>query len=224
MRYIRCMMVTASADAALYPSRSGAGAHLGNQLTRRTTPPTVVLGITPTGVEVAANAAKAMGCEFDVIVSAHIRFDNLGIIGAIAEDADAVLDKDFQPRFGMIDALNEAMEKTRRAIKTERLLFRGQRPLRKLEGANVVIVEGNATSPWKALAAANAIQSMMPSRIFIGAPVSTQSVQDLVRARRFEFVCPTVVLDPGGHPMPFGDPQDPSAERLRSIVVARQAA
>ncbi len=104
------------------------------------------------------------------------------------------------------------------------MLFRGQRPLRKLEGANVVIVEGNATSPWKALAAAAAIAPQMPARIFIGAPVSTQSVQDLVRARRFEFVCPAVVLDPTGHPMPFGDPQDPSAERLRSIVVARQAA
>ena len=217
-------MVTVSPDAALYPSRSGAGAQLGNQLSRRTTPPTVIIGITPTGVEVAANAAKAMGCEFDVIVAAHVRMEGLGIIGAIAEDADAVLDNDFQPRFGMIDALNEAMDRARRAIKTERLLFRGQRPLRKLEGANVVIVEGHAISPWKALAAAQAIQPMLPARIFIGAPVGTQGVQDLVRARRYEFVCPTVVLDPSGHPMPFGDPQDPSAERLRSIVVARQAA
>ncbi len=217
-------MVTASPDAALYASRSGAGAQLGNQLTRRTTPPTVIVGITPTGVEVAVNAAKVMGCEFDVIVAAHVRMEAQGIIGAIAEDADAVLDKDFQPRFGMIDALNEAMERARRAIKTERLLFRGQRPLRKLEGSNVVIVEGHATSPWKALAAAQAIQPMLPARIFIGAPVGTQSVQDLVRARRYEFVCPTVVMDPSGHPMPFGDPQDPSAERLRSIVVARQAA
>lgn len=217
-------MVTASNNVALYPSRSGAGAQLGNQLTRRTTPPTVVLGVTPTGVEVAANAAKAMGCEFDVIVAAHVRMEGLGIIGAIAEDADAVLDKEFQPRFGMIEALNESLDKARRAIKTERLLFRGQRPLRKVEGANVVIVEGNAISPWKALAAAEAIKSMMPVRIFIGAPVGTQNVQDLVRARRYEFVCPSVVLDPGGHPMPFGDPQDPSAERLRSIVVARQAA
>jgi len=34
----------------------------------------------------------------------------------------------------------------------------------------------------------------------------------------------SVVLDEAGHPRPFGDPQDPSAERLRSIVVARQAA
>ncbi len=182
------------------------------------------MGITPTGVEVAANAAKAMGCEFDVIVAAHVRFEGLGVIGAIAEDAAAVIDTEFQPRFGMIDALNEAMDKARRAIKTERLLFRGQRPLRNLEGANVVIVEGNATSPWKALAAAEAVKPMRPARIFIGAPVGTQNVQDLVRARRYEFVCPAVVLDPTGHPLPFGDPQDPSAERLRSIVVARQAA
>ena len=224
MRYIRCVMVTASTVAALYPTRSGAGAQLGNQLTRRTTPPTVVMGITPTGVEVAANAAKAMGCEFDVIVAANVRLEGLGIVGAIAEDADAVLDKDFQPRFGMMEGLKEALDKSRRVIKTERLLFRGQRPLRKVEGANVVIVEGNATSPWKVLAAAEAIQPMMPARIFIGAPVSTQSVRDLVRARRFEFVCPSIVMDPSGHPMPFGDPQDPSAERLRSIVVARQAA
>ena len=80
MRYIRYTMVTVSPDSALYPSRSGAGAQLGNQLSRRTTPPTVIIGITPTGVEVAANAAKAMGCEFDVIVAAHVRFEGLGII------------------------------------------------------------------------------------------------------------------------------------------------
>jgi len=49
-------------------------------------------------------------------------------------------------------------------------------------------------------------------------------VQNRIRARRFEFVCPTLLKDPSGHPKPFGDPQDPSAERLRSIVVAREAA
>ena len=168
--------------------------------------------------------AREKGCSRYEIHGETARLEGLGVIGAIAEDADAVLDTNFQPRFGMIEALNEAMDRARRAIKTERLLFRGQRPLRKIEGANVVIVEGHATSPWKALAAAQAIQPMMPARIFIGAPVGTQNVQDLVRARRYEFVCPTVVMDPSGHPMPFGDPQDPSAERLRSIVVARQAA
>ena len=224
LRYIRYMGESASQSTALYPSRSGAGAELGNQLNRRTRPPTIVLGVTPTGVEVAAHAAQAMGCQFDVIVAAHVRMEGLGVIGALAEDHEAVLDKDFQPRFGMIDALNDAIDRARRAIKTERLLFRGQRPLRSVEGTNVIIVDGHATSPWKVLAAAEAIQSQRPLRTFIGAPVGTQAVQNRVRARRYEFVCPSVVVDPSGHPMPFGDPQDPSAERLRSIVVARQAA
>jgi predicted phosphoribosyltransferase len=183
-----------------------------------------VLGVTPGGVEVAANAAKAMGGAFDVIVAAHVRLGELGIIGAVAEDCDAVLDPDFQPRFGLMDSLEAAMDAARRAVKTERLLFRGQRPIRSLEGMNVIVVDGHATSPWKMLAAAEAVRQMSPARLILGAPVGTQAVDSRVRSRRYEFVCPTVISDPTGHPMPFGDPQDPSAERLRSIVVAREAA
>ena len=217
-------MPSGSATEALYPSRSGAGAELGGHLNRRSSPPALVLGVTPSGVEVAASAAKALSCPFDVIVAAHVRIEDLGIIGALAEDADAVLDSSFQPRFGLMDHLEEAIDKARRAIKTERLLFRGQRPLRSVEGMNVMVVDGHATSPWKMLAAADAVRQMSAQRIILGAPVATRAVEDLVRARRYEFVCPTVVDDPGGHPQPFGDPQDPSAERLRSIVVAREAA
>jgi predicted phosphoribosyltransferase len=165
-----------------------------------------------------------MGCPFDVIVAAHVRMEALGIIGAVAEDGDAVLDPEFEPRFGMMEALNEAIDKARRAIKTERLLFRGSRPLRSVEGVEVAIVDGHVTSPWKLLAAAHAVEQMGPTRIVLGAPVGTQAVQERLRARKLEFVCPSVIMDPAGHPHPFGDPQDPSAERLRSIVIAREAA
>ena len=197
---------------------------LGRQLYQRTTPPTLVVGVTPSGVEIAAHAAEAMGCDFDVIVAAHVRLESLGIIGAVAEDADAVIDPDFQPRFAVIEALEEAIDRARRAVKTERLLFRGQRPLRSVDGMNVIVVDGHLTTPWKVLAAVAAIRRGVPARVMIGAPVSTMVVKDRMTARRLEFVCPSVLMDPGGHPHPFGDPQDPSAERLRSIVVARQAA
>lgn len=217
-------MTSSSNVSALYPSRSGAGAELGGLLTRRVPPPVHILGVTPSGVEVAANAAKAIGASFDVIVAAHVRFEGAGVVGAVAEDCDVVLDADFQPRFGMMDALNEAIDKARRAIKTERLLFRGQRPLRSVEGLNVVVVDGNVTSPWKVLAAAEAVRQLSPNRFLVGAAVATRATQNRIRARRIEFVCPNVVDDPGGHPRPFGDPADPSAERLRSIVVAREAA
>jgi predicted phosphoribosyltransferase len=209
---------------ALYPSRSGAGAQLGRQVYEHINPPTLVLGITPSGVEVAANVAKAMGCKFDVIIAAHVRLDELGIVGALAEDSEVVLDPEFQPRFGAIEALDEAIDAARRAIKTERLLFRGTRELRSVERQNVVIVDGHLTAPWKTLAAVEAIKGQGPAYIMVAAPVSTQPVHERMRARRLQFVCPSVLMDPAGHPRPFGDPQDPSAERLRSIVVAREAA
>ena len=55
----------------LYTSRSGAGAQLGRQVYERVMQPMLVLGVTPGGVEIAANASKALGCAFDVIVAAH---------------------------------------------------------------------------------------------------------------------------------------------------------
>ncbi|MSR05737.1 MAG: hypothetical protein EXR93_01505 [Gemmatimonadetes bacterium] len=209
---------------ALYPTRLGAGSMLGRTLSTRFQPPLVLLGITPTGVEIAAAASKALSCGFDVIVGSHIRMKDLGIIGAVAEDGDAVLDPDFAPRFGMMDALNEAIEHARRAIKTERLLFRGPRELRSVEGTIAVIVDGQIVSPWKVLAAAEYCRAKGAVRVAVAAPVSTQQVQERIRGRKFDFVCPSVLMDPGGHKHPFGDPMDASAERLRSIVVARQAA
>lgn len=209
---------------ALYPSRAAAGAMLGRLLYQRCPSPVALLGITPTGVEIAANAAQAMNCPFDVIVGAHVRLEGVGLVGAIAEDAAAVTDPDFSPRFDAIQALEEALDKARRAVKTERLLFRGQRPLRTIEDINVVVIDGNLVSPWKALAAAKVAQEQGARKAWIAAAASTQEVQERVRARRFDFVCPSVVLEAAGHPRPFGDPLEPSAERLRSIVVARQAA
>ena len=208
----------------LYPTRSGAGAFLGRQLGQRILKPVTLLGITPSGVEIAAAAAQAMGCNFDVVVSAHVRMEGLGIIGAIAEDASAVTDSEFQPRFGMMEALDEAMDRARRAIKTERLLFRGQRSLSSLADTNVVVIDGNLTSPWKALAAVEAARGAGALTVAVAAAASTSVVQEHLRNRRVTLICPAIVMDLAGHPNPFGDPVDASAERLRSIVVARQAA
>src|SRR5437870_5764420 len=101
---------------ALYPTRSGAGALLGQQLAARGYIGCILLGVTPEGVEIAANAAKAMGAQFDVLAAA------------------------------------------------------------------------------------------------------------LIAARGYEFACPTVVMDAGGHPAPYGDVSGDTPERLRSIMIAHQAA
>ncbi|MEX0691898.1 MAG: hypothetical protein WD934_04870 [Gemmatimonadales bacterium] len=208
----------------LYPTRSAAGATLGRLLTGRVRPPAVLLGITPTGVEIAAAAAQAMVCGFDVIVGAYVRLEGMGIIGAVAEDGDAVIDRQFEPRFNMLETLDAAIDAARRAVKTERLLFRGQRQMRSLEEHTVVVVDGHVITPWKMLAAVETVRKLGAGHVMAAAAVATQAVKERMSAYQCDLVCPSVVLDPGGHAKPFGDPQDPSAERLRSIVVARQAA
>ena len=217
-------MTTPAEQSALYNTRSGAGSTLGRQLYQRVTTPVVVWGLAPSGVEIAAAVAEAMRCKFDVVVSAHVRIETDEIVGAMAEDAEAVLDQTFQPKFSSLEQLEAAFERTRRAIKQERLLFRGQRPIGNISDSSVIIVDGHVTTPWKLLAAAKCAEAMKPTRVAIAAAVSTKAVQEAMLTRGWEFVCPSVVMDAKGHPMPFGDPQDPSAERLRSIVVARQAA
>src|SRR5438445_13201886 len=83
--------------ASLYPTRSAAGALLGQQLAGRGYIGCILLGVTPEGVEIAASAAKAMGAQFDVRVAAFIKLgSNLATIGAIAKAVSTEMDPDLQ--------------------------------------------------------------------------------------------------------------------------------
>src|SRR5689334_5711034 len=207
--------------APLYPTRSGAGALLGQQLAARGYIGCILLGITPEGVEIAANAAKAMGAQFDVLVASFIKLgSNLAPIGAMAESAPAEMDPDFQPGMNLLEKLQSAIDESRARVRQDLVLYRTQRPVKPLAGRNAVIVEGQIVYPWKALAAAKAAEALGPNRVAIATPVATESAADRIRARTYEFVCPSVIMDPTGHPSPYGDAGGDSPERLKSIMIA----
>jgi len=209
---------------SLYPTKSGAGAILG-QLAARGYQSCVLLGITPEGVEVAAHAAKAMGAQFDVIVAAFIRLgSNLAPIGAMAEAADAELDPDFQPGGGLIDKLSSAIDESRARVKQDLILYRTQRPLKSLAGRTAVIVDGQIVYPWKVLAAAKAVEQQGASDVVVATPVATETAAERIRARQYPLVCPSIVMEPDGHPSPYADSVGDAPERLKSIMIAHQAA
>ena len=210
---------------SLYPTKSGAGAILGQQLAARGYQSCVVLGITPEGVEVAAHAAKAMGAQFDVIVAAFIRLgSNLAPIGAMAEAADAELDPDFQPGGGLIDKLSSAIDESRARVKQDLILYRTQRPLKSLAGRTAVIVDGQVVYPWKVLAAAKAVEQQGARDVVVATPVATEKAAERIRARQYPLVCPSIVMEPEGHPTPYADSVGDAPERLKSIMIAHQAA
>ena len=174
---------------SLYPTRSSAGAVLGQQLASRGYQSCILLGITPEGVEIAAHAAKAMGAQFDVIVASFIKLGaNLAPIGAMAESAPAEMDPDFQPGMNLLEKLQAAIDESRARVRQDLVLYRTQRPVKKLEGRTAIIVEGQIVYPWKVLAAAKAAEGLGAREVVIAAPVGTQAATDRIRARTYALV------------------------------------
>ena len=211
--------------AALYPTRAAAGALLGQQLAGRGYLGCLLLGITPEGVEIAANASKAMGAPFDVLVAAFIKLgSNLAPIGAIAESAPSEMDPDFQPSGSLMDKLANAIDESRARVKQDLILYRTERPVKKLAGRIAVIIDGQVAYPWRVLAAARLADQLGAKQVVIATPVASQAAADRIAARRYDFVCPSIVMDAQGHPAPYGDAAGETPERLRSIMIAHQAA
>jgi predicted phosphoribosyltransferase len=211
---------------SLYPTRSGAGALLGQQLAARGYQACILLGITPEGVEIAAHAAQAMGAQFDVLVASFIKLGSkLAPIGAMAESVPAEMDPDFQPGMNLLEKLQAAIDESRARVKQDLVLYRTQRPVKKLEGRTAVIVDGQIVYPWKVLAAAKAAERLGAREVVIATPVAAQPAADRIRARQYPLVCPSVILEAEGHPAPYGDGDGEDApERLKSIMIAHQAA
>ena len=219
------MRAVAQPRPSLYPTRSSAGALLGQQIASRGYQACILLGITPEGVEIAAHAAQAMGAQFDVIVASFIKLGaNLAPIGAMAESAPAEMDPEFEASMKLLEKLQAAIDESRARIKQDLVLYRTQRPVKKLEGRTAVIVDGQIVWPWKALAAAKAAQALGAREVVIATPVAAQPAAELIRARQYPLVCPSVVMEQDGHPSPFGDMGKDDPERLRSIMIAHQAA
>jgi predicted phosphoribosyltransferase len=210
---------------SLYPTRSSAGALLGQQLASRGYQSCILLGITPEGVEIAAHAAKAMGAQFDVLVASFIKLGtNLAPIGAMAESAPAEMDPDFQPGMNLLEKLQAAIDESRARVKQDLVLYRTQRPVKSLQGRTAIIVDGQVVYPWKVLAAAKAAEQLGAREVVIATPVAAQPAADRIRARQFALVCPSVMMEPEGHPSPYGDAGADAPERLKSIMIAHQAA
>src|SRR5438270_11187559 len=159
----------------LYPTRSGAGALLGHQIAGRGYLGCILLGITPEGGQIAAHAGKAMAAQFDVLVAAFIKLgSNLAPIGAIAESAPAEMDPDFQPGGALMDKLASAIDESRARISQDLILYRTQRPVKKLAGRIAVIVDGQVAYPWRVLAAAKVAEQLGAKQVVIATPVASR--------------------------------------------------
>jgi putative phosphoribosyl transferase len=141
----------------------------------------LVLGMSRGGVPVAAEVARAVGGDLDVIVVA-----GLGLpwrpdfrVGAVAESGPAVIDHDALSRANLsIDDLGPVIAQQRREIGRLVALYRDGRPSPAIAGRVVIVVDDGMQTGIRARAALRALHLSMPEHLVFATPVCAAESMD----------------------------------------------
>lgn len=185
----------------LYATRAEAGRELAASLTHLRDTRPLVLGLPRGGVPVAAEVARALGGDLDVIV---VR--KLGLpwqpelaMGAIGEEHVRVLNADViaQSRVAA-SALADVEVSERRELDRRVRLLRGDRPAVPVAGRLVVIVDDGMATGATAVVACRVARARGADRVVVAMPVSSDEAVTRLEDEADEVVCPLVPRWLGG--------------------------
>lgn len=175
-----------------FADRREAGEALASQLRHLAGPDTLVLGLPRGGVPVAAEVARALGAELDIVVARKLgspRSPELAI-GAITADGARVLDPHVMRALGVTAAYLEEVSIRERAEAARReRRFRGDRPAPRLRGRTVVLVDDGLATGSTMRAAVRKVREQRPARLVVAVPVGAQDACQALGTEADEVVC-----------------------------------
>lgn len=182
----------------IYKNRTEAGRILSDELKDYSDLTNVlVLGLPRGGVPVAAEVAKRLHADLDVIVARKLGVPGHEEVamGAIATGGVEVINADVVRSFGVPDS---AIEKIRR-IENKELLrreraYRGDRPPYNVQSRNVIIVDDGIATGATMKAAVTALRQLNPERIIAAAPVAPSDVFSTMSKAADKFICPVIPI------------------------------
>jgi len=180
---------------SLFRDRVGAGRVLAGALSRYSGRDVLVLGIPRGGVPVAAEVARALGGELDVLVARKLGapgWEELAL-GAVTADGGRVLNdaliRDLEVKAEYLDAVTA--KQVGDALAAEKR-FRGSRPVPTVAGRVVIIVDDGLATGATMRAAVRSVRQRMPARVIVAAPVGTVEACSELRGEADEVACPHV--------------------------------
>lgn len=169
----------------VFADRRSAGDALADRLISFAGPNTIVLGLPRGGVPVAAEVAERLGAPLDVLIVRKVglpTFPELAM-GAVGEDAVSVRNEHVIRHAEVSDATFERVQHDELAeVERRALRFRRGRPMLRLGGANVIIVDDGIATGSTASAAIQVARHHGARRVLVAAPVaSSDAVAMLTR-------------------------------------------
>jgi putative phosphoribosyl transferase len=157
-----------------------------------------VLGLPRGGVPVAAEVARALGAELDVLV---VR--KLGLpwqpelaMGAIASGGAQVLNQEVLQLAAVDDAAFQAvLAREREELARRERLFRGQRPPVDVAGRTVIVVDDGVATGATLRAGLAAMRMLKPARLVAAVPVAPPDTLALLADEADEVVCLSSPVD-----------------------------
>lgn len=159
-----------------FEDRLEAGRELGGKLSNyRGTPDLLVLGLPRGGVPVAAEVARRLGAELDVLVVRKVAqpFHPELALAAIATGGARALNPEVIAHTGTTPGqLAELIAREARERSRRERAYRGDRPPPRIAGRTVILVDDGIATGATMQAAVQAVRSLGPERVVVAVPVS----------------------------------------------------
>ena len=174
-----------------FENRHDAGRQLVAKLSKYRKQSVVVLAIPNGGVPVALEVASTLKVELDIIVCRKIPMllNPEGSLGAATDDGTVILNEEAVKRIGLSrQQLEQDISRIRADIKQRSLLYKGDRPIVRVGGRTVLIIDDGLASGFTMMAAVESVRHRQPKEIVVAVPVASA-----IAVKRLEKVTDKVV-------------------------------
>ena len=124
----------------------------------------------------ALEVAGALNADLDVVISRKIPLPlhpEAGF-GAIADDGTVILNDELVKRFSLSrEQIEYEASKVRVDIRQRSVLYRGDRPLVRVSGQTVIIIDDGLASGFTMIAAVESVRRRRPKEIVVAVPVAS---------------------------------------------------
>ncbi|MDS1272617.1 phosphoribosyltransferase family protein [Lipingzhangella sp. LS1_29] len=174
-----------------FVDRSDAGRRLAERVRPFAAADPIVLALPRGGVAVGAELARSLGVDLGVLLVRKLGLPGqpeLGV-GALAEDGQVTYDDAALARLGVSrDRLSATVRAEQRELRRRSRKYRGDRPVPRMHGRDVLVVDDGLATGASALAALRMVRRHHPSRLVLAVPVGSLTAVERLRSEADDVV------------------------------------